>query len=686
MLLPLLAVLAASLPAAEPPDAFFPEMPRRICTWAVVGPIAEGDEIPGGIAPADLVPSLGEAGWRYFDDRLYCRNQDDYNDLYTFFMEAREGGPGGGTADRTAYCGGWLWVADELDALLWFSANDRGRVWVNGDLAFEQSETLEAMRDTVSAPVGLNAGWNRVVAEVENERRNWGFYLRFTDSGGKALEGVEWALTPPHEDAELVIQTSALPKAYNGQPYVWLTVRNPSGRYPWDNASASPLRLMAHGGTPPYSWSASGLPDGIELDAQEGEFVGRTDSMGLHDTTLTVRDASEPPRVAVKTLRLDVVPRPTEEWWEGSSRVGGLRHHGEGPEIWTFDHAEEQIDYMTRIGYAWQAYTFFSKYEVGPDGSVKTIDRSDMRAYRQALLDADIRFAQYMSFKDERVNAPDYKTHAENMHAAMEQFMLRNKPVLWFLDEMYGQFRGEGQETVEFDAFYSLIRTLDPSCLITVNAEVRSRDYEVGDLDLVQVHGAYKVDSYWGQWPAEPPLGNSAKYLPMDSWKFPWKGYMDPEQWCRALVTMLCEPANARVLRAFNLDPTPFLERDYHTVRLLRGIADWMETRHDALFGVRPLDVPPADWGYAVVHPKRDDVYLHILSNPRGKRGLHERSFLNLDPFAYEAVRVQLFPGGEAIPFAQEGTRLSIDVRGLSMDPVDTIIHIETRKQERNSP
>lgn len=663
------------------------EPARRINTWAVLGPFEATDgtgrdhDFLGGESHA--APKLGETAggmmWRYLDDRLYCRNQDDYVDLYTFFMDGRPGGPGGGAEHRVAYCAGYVWSGIRQSVMLRFSANDLAKVWVGGNLVFEQREPLEAMRDTGTAPLTLEPGWNLVVVKVTNARRIWGFYFNLTDDTGKPLDGLEWCPDDPGQGRDLAVLTTSLPKAYNHQPYVWLDVRNPEGQFPWDNPSASPFRLLAKGGTPPYSWAVEGLPQGLTFEASEGEIRGKTDRLGTYAVTVTVKDSGYPAQRSSQPLELTVAPRPTEEWWEHSSRLGGLRHNGiPGPTFWTFDHVEEQIDYMKRMGYAWQAYTAFAAWEFGPDKSIVIPSAPHMLRYRDALRAAGIRFAQYMSFKDFRDLAASYKEHADNMHEALELLMKQNQPVLWIFDEMYGrQFRPTDQVTVEFDALYSLIRTLDPSCLVTVNGDTRARDYECGDLDILFVHGAYKEDSYWGYWTPAPLFHNNPKYLPADSWKLPWKGYMDPQEWCRAIVTQLAEPSNAEALHSIQIDPTPFLEADYHTVDLLRAIADWMEPRQASILGTRPLGLPDADWGYAVRQPATGDVYLHILKNPFGKRGLFERSYIDLEPFEDKVVEATVHPSGQRLPYVQQDNHVAIDMRAAQIDPVDTIVRLK---------
>ena len=341
---------------------------------------------------------------------------------------------------------------------------------------------------------------------------------------------------------------------------------------------------------------------------------------------------------------------------------------------WAWDHVEEQIEYMRRQGYEWQAYTAFAWWHREVNGTMKVADSAAMLAYRDALRGAGIRFAQYLNVHDFREQAADSMNHVENIHESLELCMRQNEPVLWWIDSSLETMK----EPVEFDALFSLIRTLDPHCLITVNNDIRARDYECGDLDILQVHGSFQTDSYWGHWPPSPLLGNNPKFMPVDSWKLPWKGYMDPGEWCKVIVSMLAEPANLEAPRSIDIDSTPVLEKDYDTVALHRAIADWLGPRKESILGTIPLGPSQYDWGYAVRQPRTGDVYIHIVSNSRGKRGLFERRLLDLPPLAGRVAEVTLVPSGESVEYVQAGKRLTVDMRGVALDMVDTILRITT--------
>jgi len=53
--------------------------------------------------------------------------------------------------------------------------------------------------------------------------------------------------------------------------------------------------FTAAGGVPPYSWSASGMPSGIDVDPSSGQVLGMPTTAGSYNVVVTVADASSPP-------------------------------------------------------------------------------------------------------------------------------------------------------------------------------------------------------------------------------------------------------------------------------------------------------------------------------------------------------------------------------------------------------
>ncbi|MET4578580.1 IPTL-CTERM sorting domain-containing protein [Ottowia thiooxydans] len=84
--------------------------------------------------------------------------------------------------------------------------------------------------------------------------------------------------------ATLAITTSSLPDASWGQPYT--------------------AALMSSGGTPTYSWTASGLPAGLSVSGNQ--IVGTPSESGTFTVTLTLMDSGSPAQSATAILDLAV--------------------------------------------------------------------------------------------------------------------------------------------------------------------------------------------------------------------------------------------------------------------------------------------------------------------------------------------------------------------------------------------
>ena len=273
---------------------------RRINTWLVIGPFPspnfEGFRTDFINGENKVSPSLGGISggkqWIALDDRLYCRNQDDYVDLSTFFMPRRPGAPAGGNEHVAAYVHTYVWSPIDQDNQLQIGASDGLKAWLNGNLVMSlEPVERQPIRDQHQALVRLKAGWNSLLIKSVNAFRIWGFYARLADAQGRPLDGLEYCIDTP--EGALMVSTTELPKGYTGWPYVELTVR---GVKPLHSVpSASPLRLMARGGKPPYTWSLvdGKLPPGLLLDTGEGELHGTCEeSPGKFRFTVQVNDAA----------------------------------------------------------------------------------------------------------------------------------------------------------------------------------------------------------------------------------------------------------------------------------------------------------------------------------------------------------------------------------------------------------
>jgi hypothetical protein len=99
-------------------------------------------------------------------------------------------------------------------------------------------------------------------------------------------------LTPPSATTNVVGYPAYIgcAPAPDPQPQP-LVVNNPGNRQSLDTATVS-LQMTATGGTTPYTWSATGLPTGLSINASTGLISGTTRITGGYSVTVTARDAA----------------------------------------------------------------------------------------------------------------------------------------------------------------------------------------------------------------------------------------------------------------------------------------------------------------------------------------------------------------------------------------------------------
>jgi hypothetical protein len=73
-------------------------------------------------------------------------------------------------------------------------------------------------------------------------------------------------------------------------------------------ASGTSNDFQAQGGTPPYTWSASGLPPGVSMNASTGGLAGTPTQAGSFNATIMVKDASNNSGSLPVTLTVNLLP------------------------------------------------------------------------------------------------------------------------------------------------------------------------------------------------------------------------------------------------------------------------------------------------------------------------------------------------------------------------------------------
>lgn len=92
---------------------------------------------------------------------------------------------------RESYAVAWVHPTAEQDAVLWLGADDGVRAWFNGEQVVDVSSCQGVNTDQFSAPVHLDAGWNRVMFKVRDQGGGWGLKARFKTTAGALITDLQ---------------------------------------------------------------------------------------------------------------------------------------------------------------------------------------------------------------------------------------------------------------------------------------------------------------------------------------------------------------------------------------------------------------------------------------------------------------------------------------------------------------
>ncbi len=655
-------------------------------TWLVAGPFGAGTGEAGfsrdWVGEASAAPAPGEV-WRSFDDRLFSRNYDDYQDLFSYFRILR----GESVDGVTAYAHVWVHSAGLQEGELRLGADAMIRVWVNGAPVLDGS-VRGVYRDTITARVRLEAGWNRVLVKVGNlGEGRLGFYARLCDGQGGRLPGLTVSRGGPAGPLS-VVSAGALPGAWREWPYVaaipagavTADLRGVLARKPHLALHASPFVLDAGGGSPPYRWSlaAGALPAGLTL-AEDGTISGTVSAdCPLGETFFTVRVTDRGGASAAADVRIAVRERPSR-WYE-AARLVALLHNPESilgagdADLAAFAGLMRRQGYglgmMISYNNGDMKYRWPSRYE--PDNPLGDL----AGRYRQALEAAGVRFGMYMG----NLIGPNHGGEQGAMFMVEEAVRRYRPAALWF-----DWASPDPDGYAHLDALYSMIRALSPETLIVLNGV--GTLYQ-GDWDVICLEGwGAWGDRMWALWPF--PVDWPKKAV-VESWRlvadpgFEYTRGIQPDwqEYLRVQLSLIGEGFVA------NLDHSPTIQTPYRTLyespvmQVHRAMAEWASPAgrpplHEAYTGVDPGPLPEAAWGYNTISLSRDRIYLHLMRNARGKTGIPESRRLAVGPVRQEVTSVRWLNRSRGVPFRQDGAEVALDLTGIEEDPVDTILRMD---------
>ncbi|MER6949141.1 discoidin domain-containing protein [Nonomuraea sp. NPDC000554] len=332
--------------------------------WAVSGPYTNPVVEQ---SPAPVVPALGASlvdpasketsTWQYFDDRIFNRNYDDYNDLMGYF-DVKQGQP---TANKWVVAASYVYSPVAQTVQWQVGGSGLYRLFANDAPAGQQDRVAARVsKEGTRHPIQLNQGWNKLLIEIQHKNtgtsKNFlGFYARLCDAAGNVVPGLTYSVTGPNAaDNQLTIVTkglsidrhafdarnadvpandypsNTLPYAYDENPYVGMVAKIDGNRNTSSIApQASPFAFQAAGGSPGYSWTlADGqLPPGLTL-APDGHLDGTVsdgaNSASQKDYTFTVKVTDTRGSTTTKPYTITVKKNPVDWFIEG--KMSALSH------------------------------------------------------------------------------------------------------------------------------------------------------------------------------------------------------------------------------------------------------------------------------------------------------------------------------------------------------------------------
>lgn len=671
-----------------------------INTWLVLGTFDNDAANTGfnkdiisesNVHPVEGVSTAGGI-WRYFDDRLFNRNYDNYQDLFSYFKIKREES----IAAKVAYAHVYVFSPTNEEAELRLGANNEAKAWLNGTQVIA-SENSGPYRDTLKVKVNLTAGWNSLLLKIANqENGRFGFYARICDSKGYMIPGL--AYSPNGGNGGLSISSKSMtdagpanmPDAFREWPYVEADAvkgvdQNLLGHLmhgSQDMLQASPFVFSAQGGNAPYKWSqVSGkLPAGLSVgtDGTVTGTVSSTAKFGDYKFTVQVKDSSGASSTADFAIKLNERPN---RWYE-TDKLVALIH---GPECLAEDQLPRFAALMKKQGYGLgmiisynngdNKYRWPSMYE--PDNPVGDV----VGKYKAALEGAGVKFGMYMG----NLVAANHGG-ANGGILMVEEAVKKYHPKAFWFDWLSPDVLGYES----LDALYSMIKTISPETVIVVNG--KNTIYH-GDWDVVCLEGWNAWGKHmWELWPTDTAW-------PKKSVTESWRLITDPEfslskgigadwqEYMRVAISLIGQGQVA------NLDHSPTLVSGLNADKKLLNLdssplwkshvsmAAWANPagKPSLTESYTQVDSGPLDggaYGYNTINLPRNTIYIHMLENPYGRTGVPSGIPLVLTGLKQKAKGIVCMNSNKPLKFKQTGTTLTVNLAGVKADPVDTILKI----------
>ena len=518
----------------------------------------EGSEALGDISPVlgekleD--PSTGEAfEWLYFDDRVFNRNKDDYNDIMGLYDVKR----GEDTMDKFVAAATYVYSDKEQHVDWQFAGSGKYNLYCNDFPAGEQAGVPGDVRKTGTRyGISLKEGWNKLLVQIQHVNPNiacnlMGFYSRLCDAAGNTVSGLTYSVSGPHTAGlEIVTQgldidrkafeernaectaneypENTLPYAYEKNPYVLLSAAGGG-----DKGQASRFGFQAGGGKPGYTWKLTegALPGGLILN-EDGTVSGTVEegaaANSTRDYTFTLQVTDAEGETAEKEFVMTAKPHPAQWFEEG--RMSALSHcTGTIPNLYdpnyNYDEWAQTAKEMGMTMLSTESFQNSIYYWPSPNADRNPSDSNRQYKYGGLYQDKDGNWEVIDRVMQAKEAAERYGLHfgtylsPQRPQSDIQGLVERYDPWYIFVD-------GNPQTGVNLDIAFSSARNYNDRVLFQTNPSK-----EIADQDLTLMERPYWFSQPYvdTSWQGNIDINNNPEgnYLVHEEWNDPFSTALD---------------------------------------------------------------------------------------------------------------------------------------------------------------
>ena len=274
--------------------------------------------------------------------------------------------------------------------------------------------------------------------------------------------------------------------------------------------------------------------------------------------------------------------------------------------------------------------------------------------------------------KSGRTQKSNYASYLQFMKSQLTELLTNYGEIscIWF-DGHWDQTNPEGSKDRssrvdwKYDEIYSLIHSLQPSCMIGNNHHLDplvGEDFQMFEQDLPgQNHTGLSFQ-------AASALPLESCITMNDSWGFRItdRNYKSFNQ----IITTLVGAAGRNSNLLLNVGPMPNGEIQKEFTDTLLKVGEWVKQYGNTIYGTRGGPMSAETWGVTT----QDDanVYLHLLGDP----GIKE-VFI---PGNYQIGKIKGINLSNKITVTPKGDGIIVDVKGINFSTIDIIILLPKAK------